>query len=257
MIRRKASHSSCFKYTRLAGARLDNLLSTISQLNMTHHTLARVPALALAALVLCAALPAGAQTAPAKKPAPAKVVKKTAPKVVAEPAPPAAAAPEQVDAAERVFYGTYDCEFKQSIDIVASPKYPSYVDVKHGKADYLMKPVLSSTGAIRLEDVRGDTLMVQIASKSMLLNVKTAQRIVDDCVSPKQRELIELARLAKSAAVTAAAASAAEAAAAPVAASAPAAASAPVASSVPEAAAAPAASAVPTTTTVAPSAATK
>ena len=36
-----------------------------------------------------------------------------------------------------------------------------------------MKPVLSSTGAIRLEDVRGETLMVQIASKSMLLNVKT------------------------------------------------------------------------------------
>ena len=251
MIRRKASHFPCFKYTRLAGPRLDNLFSIISQLNMTPHTLARAPTLALAALVLCAALPAGAQTAPAKKLAPAKVVKKTAPKVVAEPAPPAAAAPEQVDAAERVFYGTYDCEFKQSIDIVASPKYPSYVDVKHGKADYLMKPVLSSTGAIRLEDVRGDTLMVQIASKSMLLNVKTAQRIVDDCVSPKQRELIEAAKLAKSAAVTAAAASAAEAASAPVAASMPA------ANSAAEPAAAPAASATPAMTTIAPSTATR
>ena len=63
-----------------------------------------------------------------------------------------------------------------------------------------MKPVLSSTGAIRLEDVRGETLMVQIASKSMLLNVKTAQRIVDDCVSPKQRELIAEAKAAKAAA---------------------------------------------------------
>ena len=63
-----------------------------------------------------------------------------------------------------------------------------------------MKPVLSSTGAIRLEDVRGETLMVQIASKSMLLNVKTAQRIVDDCVSPKQRELMAEAKAAKAAA---------------------------------------------------------
>ncbi len=99
--------------------------------------------------------------------------------------------------------------------------------MKHGKADYLMKPVLSSTGAIRLEDVRGDTLMVQISSKSMLLNVKTAQRIVDDCVSPKQRELIEQARVAKAAAAAASAApsapvapaaSAAEAASAPAAA---------------------------------------
>ena len=173
---------------------------------MTHHTLARASTLAVAALVLCAVSPAHAQTAPTKKPAPAKVAKKAPPKVVAEPPPPAAATPEQVDAAERVFYGTYDCEFKQSIDIVASPKYPSYVAVKHGKADYLMKPVLSSTGAIRLEDVRGDTLMVQISSKSMLLNVKTAQRIVDDCVSAKQRELIEAALAAKAQAAAASAA---------------------------------------------------
>jgi len=174
---------------------------------MTTHTLARSIPLAVATLVLCGALPALAQTAPARKPTPAKVVKKAPAKAApAEPAPPAAATPEQVDAAERVFYGSYDCEFKQTIEIVASPKYPSYVDVKHGKAGYLMKPVLSSTGAIRLEDVRGETLMVQISSKSMLLNVKTAQRIVDDCVSPKQRELIEAARVAKAAAAAASAA---------------------------------------------------
>ena len=63
-----------------------------------------------------------------------------------------------------------------------------------------MKPVLSATGAIRLEDVHGETLMVQISSKSMLLNVKTAHRIVDDCISPKQRELIAEAKAAKAAA---------------------------------------------------------
>jgi hypothetical protein len=197
---------------------------------MTTHTLARSIPLAVAALVLCGALPALAQTAPAKKPAPAKVVKKAPAKAVpAEPAPPAAATPEQIDAAERVYYGVYDCEFKQTIDIVASPKYPSYVEVKHGKAGYLMKPVLSSTGAIRLEDVRGETLMVQISSKSMLLNVKTAQRIVDDCVSAKQRELIESARVAKAAAAAAAAASAAPSAPVAPAASAAEAASAPAA----------------------------
>ena len=54
----------------------------------------------------------------------------------------------------------------------------------------------ASTGAIRLEDVRGEALMVQIASKSMLLNVKTGHRIVDACVSPKQRELMEAAKVA-------------------------------------------------------------
>ena len=159
-------------------------------------------------LALCAAVPvAQAQTAPAKKAAPAKTTKKApAAKKVVEPPPPAAAGPEQIDAAERVFYGVYDCEFKQTIDIVASSKFPAYVEVKHAKAEYLMKPVLSSTGAIRLEDVRGETLMVQIMNKSMLLNVKTAQRIVDDCLSPKQRELIEAARVAKAAAAASGAA---------------------------------------------------
>ncbi len=173
-----------------------------------HHP-TRPCAIAVAlTFALFAASTASAQTTPtAKKPAPAKPARKAAtpPKPV-QPAPPPAAGAEQIDAAERVYYGVYDCEFKQSIDIAASPKYPSYVDVKHGKAAYLMKPVLSSTGAIRLEDVRGETLMVQISSKSMLLNVKTAQRIVDECVTPKQRELIEAALVAKAQAAAASAA---------------------------------------------------
>jgi hypothetical protein len=101
--------------------------------------------------------------------------------------------PEQVKAAEMVYYGKYECEFNQTVDIAQSPKHSSYVTVRHGKGEWLMKPVLSSTGAIRLEDVRGETLMVQIASKSMLLNTMTARRIVDECISPKQRELIEAA----------------------------------------------------------------
>ena len=71
-----------------------------------------------------------------------------------------------------------------------------------------MKPVLSSTGAIRLEDVKGETLMVQIASKSLLLNVKTARRVVDDCISPKQRELIASAKAATEAEAAAKAAEA-------------------------------------------------
>ncbi len=166
-------------------------------------TLQRSTLALAAALALAFAGATHAQTAPAapaNRAAPAKPTKKALPvKRVVEPPAPAPASAEQIAAAQDVYYGTYDCEFKQTVEIVQSTKYPAYVDVKHGKADYVMKPVLSSTGAIRLEDVRGDTLMVQIASKSMLLNVKTAQRIVDDCVSPKQRELIEAAKVAKAA----------------------------------------------------------
>jgi hypothetical protein len=153
------------------------------------------------ALIACAfaASSALAADAPAKHAKPAR----TAKAAKAAPAPAFVvpeASPEQVHAAELVYYGMYDCEFQQNVNITQSPKYSSYVDVKHGKNDWLMKPVLSSTGAIRLEDVRGETLMVQIASKSMLLNVKTAHRIVDDCISARQRELIAEAKAAKAAA---------------------------------------------------------
>ena len=156
--------------------------------------------------LMAAPLASHAQTATPKPAAKSvKSTKKAAAHKAAEFVLPAASA-EQVDAAERVYYGAYDCEFNQSIQIVANAKHASYVDIKHGKADYLMKPVLSSTGAIRLEDVRGETLMVQIAAKSMLLNVKTGRRLVDDCISPKQRDLNEAAQAAKAAAAAAAAA---------------------------------------------------
>ncbi len=167
-------------------------------------------ALAVALSLASAPLLADAQTTPAPpakkaKAPPKKAVRKApAPPAKVEFAPAEPATPEQLDAAERVYYGAYECEFKQTIDILRSLKYPGFVDVKHAKALYLMKPVLSSTGAIRLEDIRGETLMVQISSKSMLLNVQTAHRIVDDCVSARQRELIEAARVAKAAAAASA-----------------------------------------------------
>jgi len=154
---------------------------------------------AVAALIACSFTVASAvaadTTAKAAKPA---AKGKAAPAPAAFTVPDAQ--PDQVKAAELVFYGPYECEFQQTVSITQSPKYSGYVDVKHGAKGWLMKPVLSSTGAIRLEDVRGETLMVQIASKSMLLNVKTAQRIVDDCVSPKQREMMAEAKAAKAAA---------------------------------------------------------
>jgi hypothetical protein len=115
--------------------------------------------------------------------APAKVVKKAAPVATL-----AAASPEQIDAAGRALMGTYECEFNQSINVVMNEKSPGYVDVKHQKAVYTMKPVQSSTGALRLEDVKGKTLWLQIANKSMLMDVKAGRRIVDSCVHADQRE---------------------------------------------------------------------
>ncbi|MEL4178566.1 hypothetical protein [Roseateles sp. PN1] len=144
---------------------------------------------------------AAAAAKPAAKPAAkaSKAVKKVevkAPVVI----PLAEASAEQLEAAKRAYLGRYDCEFKQSIELEPHATAAGYVDVKYLKQVYTMKPVLSSTGALRLEDVTGRTLMIQIANKSMLLDTQVGQRIVDECLHPEQRTLIDLARAAAAAA---------------------------------------------------------
>ncbi len=141
--------------------------------------------LAIAAALCLGATVAVAQTAPAKPAAKPAATKKAAPAVA--PAPLPAADAEQLAAAERAFTGEYQCEFSQSIDVSMNPKANGYVDVKHNKQVWTMKPVLSSTGALRLEDVKGQTLLLQIANKSMLMDQKAGRRVVDGCVHEKQR----------------------------------------------------------------------
>jgi hypothetical protein len=107
-------------------------------------------------------------------------------------APPAPALPladaEQLVAAALAYLGDYECEFNEKVEIEKSPRFEGYLDVKHRKSLWTMKPVLSKTGALRLEDVKGRTLLLQIANKSMLMDVKIGQRLVDNCIHEKQRE---------------------------------------------------------------------
>jgi hypothetical protein len=124
-----------------------------------------------------------AQTAPAKPAA-----KKAAP-AAEKPLP--AADQAQLDAAERTHFGVYECDFKQTLDVGMNAKYPGYVDVKFKGKTWTLKPSVSSTGALRLEDVKGQTLLLQIANKSMLMDTKIGQRLVDNCVHEKQRAAME------------------------------------------------------------------
>jgi len=100
----------------------------------------------------------------------------------------ALATPEQMSAAERVLVGQYDCEFGQRISIDPHDSQQGYFRLRHGQQSWLMKPTLTATGAVRLEDVRGATLMIQILTKSMLLDPRKGQRLVDGCVHQVQRE---------------------------------------------------------------------
>jgi hypothetical protein len=128
-----------------------------------------------------------ATPAAAAKPAATKTAKKAPPAPPVEvPLPPSEG--EQNAAASMVHFGAYDCEFKQTVQVTMNPKYEGYIDVAFGKQKFTMKPVLSSTGALRLEDVKGQTMMLQIAYKSMLMDVKAGHRLVDECVHEKQLE---------------------------------------------------------------------
>ncbi len=93
---------------------------------------------------------------------------------------------EQNAAAAMAHYGDYQCEFSQKLVVSMNPKHDGYLDVRFGNRLYTMKPVLSSTGALRLEDVRGQMLVVQIATKSMMMDTKAGKRVVDDCKHENQ-----------------------------------------------------------------------
>jgi len=160
--------------------------------NIRSFSMIRIAALA-AAIALTSVSALAQQTADPTTAKPAKSTKKApkaakAKKAAPEPKPLAAADQDQLMAAERVYFGDYECDFKQTLQIALNPKNAGYVDVAFKKGLYTMKPILSSTGALRLEDVTGRTLLIQIANKSMLMDVKAGQRLVDDCVHEKQRE---------------------------------------------------------------------
>ena len=176
--------------------------------NVSHRRALR--GLAALALVLAAAGVAAQTPAPAAKakPAPAKTAgaKPAAKKGPPPPPPLPAAAGEQMAAASMAHYGTYNCEFSQTVEVGLNPKNEGYLDVKFGKQAWVMKPVLSSTGALRLEDVKGRVLMLQIANKSMLMDTQAGRRMVDECLHEKQRDFIKTAAAAAAAAEAASAA---------------------------------------------------
>ncbi len=164
-----------------------------------------------ATLLACGALAGTAiaqekkPAAPAKPPAakqasatPAGSAQKAAPgQKRPAPPPPTTAAQmaalphadeEQRQAATLVHYGKYVCDEKFEVFVERNPVFDGYVDVRYKKDVWVMKPVASNTGAVRLEDTRGAVLLVQIPVKSMLLNTRTGQRIVDSCQHANQRD---------------------------------------------------------------------
>jgi hypothetical protein len=88
--------------------------------------------------------------------------------------------------AQRVEVGQVACELGVSVNIKADARLPGYFDVQSKKFKYRMSPVVTSTGAIRLEDARTGAVWLQLSNKSMLMNQKLGSRLADVCMNPAQ-----------------------------------------------------------------------
>lgn len=161
--------------------------------------------LLVACISLLAASPGAAQNA-ATHPQPA-AAKKPAPSRSPSAAPPnsrlelrtqanqmaagikaaeAALAPDELAIAERVHTGVMPCELGAFIKLESDPAMPGYFNMTGKNFRYRMMPVVTSTGAIRLEDREAGTVWLQLANKSMLMNQKVGRRMADECMSPAQ-----------------------------------------------------------------------
>jgi len=98
----------------------------------------------------------------------------------------AALSPEELAIAERVEVGRIPCELGVVVNVAASATAPGYFDVWGKNFKFKMASVVSSTGAIRLEDSVAGAVWLQLSNKSMLMNHKTGSRLADACMSPLQ-----------------------------------------------------------------------
>ena len=98
--------------------------------------------------------------------------------------------------AEQVHTGRMVCELGNSVNVTADPQNPGHFHVQLNKFTYHMTPVVSATGAIRLEDSRAGSMWLQLSNKSMLMNSKLGQRMADECQSPDQMAVAEAMKLA-------------------------------------------------------------
>lgn len=146
-------------------------MSQMSQLSQLSKTAAR----SLAAVLIGVSCVMGAGSALAAKKAPPP------------PAPLADLSEEQIANAERVLTGPQECEFKQTIKVESVPEKAGYFRIQHKGKKYLLVPEPTTTGAVRLEDKKAGVVWLQIANKSMLMNSRIGQRMVDECVHPTQK----------------------------------------------------------------------
>ena len=126
-------------------------------------------------------------TRPAKAATPRQALKSAASDLALASATAEAISDAQLGIAARVLTGDAECEFNQRITVLPEPDRPGYFRVSYKNLRLRMLPRETSTGAVRLEDPAAGIVWLQIPTKSMLMNARIGQRLVDACTHAEQR----------------------------------------------------------------------
>jgi hypothetical protein len=94
--------------------------------------------------------------------------------------------PEHLTVAKDVVTGRFPCELAAHVVVTANPHSEGRFILELGREKHFLEPVLTSTGAVRLEGVKTGVTWLQLANKSMLLNQQLGKRLADACMSDGQ-----------------------------------------------------------------------
>ena len=103
--------------------------------------------------------------------------------------------PQRTALAEQVHTGRMVCELGNAVHVTPDTQNADHFHVQMNKHLFHMRPVVSATGAIRLEDAQAGAMWLQLSNKSMLMNSKLGQRMADECQSPEQMAVAQAMKL--------------------------------------------------------------
>jgi hypothetical protein len=94
--------------------------------------------------------------------------------------------PAELEVARAVHVGVMTCELGASVTVEPARREGFFLVGIHKGLRFRMHPIVSRTGAIRLEDPKRGAMWLQLGNKSMLLSQKQGKRLADECQSPSQ-----------------------------------------------------------------------
>ena len=106
-------------------------------------------------------------------------------------AAPAPLGDQELLLSTQVSIGNIPCELGQSVNLRADANAPGYFHLQLKNQRFHLRPVMSATGALRLEDPARGAVWIQLANKSMLMDQKQGRRLADECMSPLQAAYAE------------------------------------------------------------------